>query len=137
MDERDQRFFAPLWRRVALIAALAVWSAVEWWHGNSLWGVITLALTLWSVWAYLIRFDNAAAEAFSSTLEWEVLSRHQFTNPDHAQQVVAEWCWNFYNTSRRHSSVNQAWALAASAISGSVRPSSRAVLSRNFASRYT
>jgi transposase InsO family protein len=34
-------------------------------------------------------FDNAAAEAFFSTLEWEVLSRHQFTDPDHAQRVVA------------------------------------------------
>jgi transposase InsO family protein len=49
-------------------------------------------------------FDNAAAEAFFSTLEWEVLSRHEFTDPDHAQRVVADWCWNFYNTSRRHSS---------------------------------
>jgi transposase InsO family protein len=26
-------------------------------------------------------FDNAAAEAFFSTLEWEVLSRHEFTDP--------------------------------------------------------
>ena len=33
-------------------------------------------------------FDNAAAEAFFSTLEWEVLSRHEFTDPDHAQRVV-------------------------------------------------
>jgi len=33
-------------------------------------------------------FDNAAAEAFLSTLEWEVLSRHEFTDPDHAQRVV-------------------------------------------------
>jgi len=49
-------------------------------------------------------FDNAAAEAFFSTLEWEVLSRHEFTDPDHAQQVVAEWCFEFYNTHRRHSS---------------------------------
>ncbi len=49
-------------------------------------------------------FDNAAAEAFFSTLEWEVLSRHEFTDPDHAQKVVAEWCWGFYNTQRRHSS---------------------------------
>lgn len=61
MDERDQRFFAPLWRRIALIAALAIWSAVEWWHGNSLWGVLTAALMLWSIWAYLIRFDNAGS----------------------------------------------------------------------------
>jgi len=32
------------------------------------------------------------------------LSRHEFTDPDHAQQVVAEWCFEFYNTHRRHSS---------------------------------
>jgi transposase InsO family protein len=49
-------------------------------------------------------FDNAAAEAFFSTLEWEVLSRNTFTDTDHAQRVVAEWCFDFYNTTRRHSS---------------------------------
>src|SRR3954449_1646776 len=32
-------------------------------------------------------FDNAAAEAFFSSLEWEVLSRHQLTDPDHARAV--------------------------------------------------
>jgi putative transposase len=36
-------------------------------------------------------FDNAAAEAWFSTLEWEVLSRHEFTDPDHARTVVLEW----------------------------------------------
>ncbi len=49
-------------------------------------------------------FDNAAAEAFFSTLEWEVLSRHEFTDPDHARAAVLEWCFEFYNTTRRHSS---------------------------------
>jgi transposase InsO family protein len=49
-------------------------------------------------------FDNAAAEAFFSTLEWEVLSRNEFRNPEHARQVVLEWCHGFYNTTRRHSS---------------------------------
>jgi len=48
-------------------------------------------------------FDNAAAEAWFSTLEWEVLSRHEFTDPDHARTVVLEWCHEFYNKSRRHS----------------------------------
>ena len=33
-----------------------------------------------------------------------MLSRTEFTDPDHAQQVVAEWCNEFYNTRRRHSS---------------------------------
>jgi transposase InsO family protein len=49
-------------------------------------------------------FDNAAAEAFFSSLEWEVLSRHQLTDPDHARSVVLPWCYEFYNHRRRHSS---------------------------------
>ena len=49
-------------------------------------------------------FDNAAAEAFFSSLEWEVLSRHTFRDTRHAQAVVLEWCYGFYNHTRRHSS---------------------------------
>lgn len=49
-------------------------------------------------------FDNAAAEAFFSSLEWEVLSRHTFTSTGHAQAVVLDWCYGFYNHQRRHSS---------------------------------
>ncbi len=49
-------------------------------------------------------FDNAAAEAFFSSLEWEVLSRHTFTDTREAQAVVMDWCYDFYNTTRRHSS---------------------------------
>ena len=49
-------------------------------------------------------FDNAAAEAFFSSLEWEVLSRHEFTDTRQAQAVVLDWCYGFYNHHRRHSS---------------------------------
>jgi transposase InsO family protein len=49
-------------------------------------------------------FDNAAAEAFFSTLEHEVLSRHHFTTKAQARQVVVAWCQDFYNRRRRHSS---------------------------------
>lgn len=49
-------------------------------------------------------FDNAAAEAFFSSLEWEVLSRHDFANTHQAQAVVLDWCYGFYNHDRRHSS---------------------------------
>jgi len=48
-------------------------------------------------------FDNAAAEAFFSSLEWEVLSRHRFVDTRQAQAVVLDWCWGFYNHTRRHS----------------------------------
>ena len=49
-------------------------------------------------------FDNAAAEAFFSSLEWEVLSRNRFVDTRTAQAVVLDWCWGFYNHTRRHSS---------------------------------
>jgi len=51
-------------------------------------------------------FDNAAAEAFFSSLEWEVLSRHDFETTIAAQAVVMDWCYGFYNHDRRHSSAN-------------------------------
>jgi len=49
-------------------------------------------------------FDNAASEAFFSTLEHEVLSRHHFAAKSEARTVVTAWCHDFYNTQRRHSS---------------------------------
>ena len=49
-------------------------------------------------------FDNSAAEAFFSTLEWEVLSRNEFDTTTEAATAVMDWCFNFYNTTRRHSS---------------------------------
>lgn len=50
-------------------------------------------------------FDNAAAESFFSTLEWEVLSRFIFPDTVTAQAVVVEWCYDFYNHVRRHSTI--------------------------------
>ncbi|MGH3748037.1 MAG: IS3 family transposase [Micromonosporaceae bacterium] len=48
-------------------------------------------------------FDNSAAEAFFSSLEWEVLSRHDFDTTAQARAVVLDWCYGFYNHQRRHS----------------------------------
>ncbi len=42
-------------------------------------------------------FDNAAAEAFFSSLDWEVLSRHQFATTAQARATVIDWCYGFYN----------------------------------------
>lgn len=49
-------------------------------------------------------FDNAAAEAFFSSLEWEALSRNTFETRAHAREVVLDWAYGFYNHDRRHSS---------------------------------
>ena len=51
-------------------------------------------------------FDNAVAEAFFSSLEWEVLSRNRFESPRQAQAVVLDWCYGFYNRDRRHSTIS-------------------------------
>lgn len=51
-------------------------------------------------------FDNAAAEAFFSSLEWEVLSRNEFQTTGQARSVVLDWCYGFYNHERRHSSAD-------------------------------
>jgi len=49
-------------------------------------------------------FDNAAAESFFSTLEWEVLSRYHFSTRAEAREVVTRWVCDFYNKARLHSS---------------------------------
>ena len=47
--------------------------------------------------------DNAAAESFNSTLEWELLSRRRFATKDQARREVAAFI-DAYNHRRRHSS---------------------------------
>jgi len=47
--------------------------------------------------------DNAAAESFNSTLEWELLSRRPFLTKDQARREVAAFI-DSYNHRRRHSS---------------------------------
>jgi putative transposase len=46
--------------------------------------------------------DNAAAESFNSTLEWELLSRQHFASKDQARGEVAAFI-DRYNHRRRHS----------------------------------
>jgi transposase InsO family protein len=47
--------------------------------------------------------DNAAAEAFNSTLKVEFVHRQRFATRAQARIKVATWIADFYNTSRRHS----------------------------------
>ena len=46
--------------------------------------------------------DNAVAESFNSTLEFELLSRQHFSTREQARRAVAGWV-DEYNTVRRHS----------------------------------
>jgi putative transposase len=46
--------------------------------------------------------DNAAAEAFNSTLKVEFAHRQAFTTPAEARIKISTWIADFYNTTRRH-----------------------------------
>ena len=46
--------------------------------------------------------DNAVAESFTSTLEWELLRPRHFTTREQARRAVAAFI-DEYNTERRHS----------------------------------
>jgi transposase InsO family protein len=59
--------------------------------------------------------DNAAAESFNSTLEWELLSRRHFATKDQARREVAEFI-DRYNHRRRHSSAEMHSPVAYEAI---------------------
>lgn len=48
-------------------------------------------------------WDNAVAESFFSTLQFELLDRTAFTSRSHARRSVDEYIGQFYNLRRRHS----------------------------------
>ena len=60
IDPRDIKWFGPLWRRIAIIAALVVWSAMEWRGGEQFWGMMTLVVLAYAVWKLFLDFPNAA-----------------------------------------------------------------------------
>lgn len=50
-------------------------------------------------------YDNAVAESFFSTLEWELIQRRTWATRAQAQRSVREWIERWYNTQRRHSAL--------------------------------
>ena len=51
-------------------------------------------------------FDNAMCESFFATLECELLDRHRFPNQAEARIAVFDFIEGWYNTQRRHSSLD-------------------------------
>ncbi|MAF16356.1 MAG: hypothetical protein CMG93_10275 [Marinomonas sp.] len=63
MNDAEQNFFRPKWRRVAITIFCAGWSALEWLTGNPFWGVIFTAMFFYCLWKYWYTFDeNSSAE---------------------------------------------------------------------------
>ena len=57
-SNQDHPFFRPLWRRVAIVVVTGIWSAVEWWHGEQLWGMLTLGVVIYSLWTFFITYPK-------------------------------------------------------------------------------
>lgn len=57
------KFYRPLGVRVAVVAVCAFWFAVEAFFGASFWLVIVGALTVYSAYVLLYRYDATMAEA--------------------------------------------------------------------------
>ena len=51
-------------------------------------------------------YDNALCESFFATLECELLDRVRLRTREEAQQAVFEFIEGFYNSRRRHSSLD-------------------------------
>jgi putative transposase len=51
-------------------------------------------------------WDNAVAESFFATLEWELIARRDWQSPDEARQDIFAYIETWYNRRRRHSSLD-------------------------------
>jgi hypothetical protein len=59
----DHPFFLPVWRRVAVVAVCALWSAVEWATASPFWGILAGGLAVYAYWGLFLKFDEAKARA--------------------------------------------------------------------------
>lgn len=58
MDEKSRRFFRPVWRRILVIALLAVWTTVEWLSSNPFWAVLTTGALGISLWMFVFDYRH-------------------------------------------------------------------------------
>lgn len=50
-------FFIPLWRRVVLVGASALWAVVEYVNGGPMWALLFGAISLYCAHQFFIAFD--------------------------------------------------------------------------------
>ncbi|GGF43191.1 hypothetical protein GCM10011321_37210 [Youhaiella tibetensis] len=56
-------WFAPLYRRVILVAAIACWTLWEWFYNHDqFWGVLSLVMLAYGIWTFFITFDKTLEE---------------------------------------------------------------------------
>ena len=56
--DRNHPFYAPLWRRVAIVAVTLGWALIEFLAASPLWGTVFLVLGAYCVYEFFIAFGN-------------------------------------------------------------------------------
>ncbi|MBK8084571.1 MAG: hypothetical protein IPK28_12610 [Devosia sp.] len=57
-------WFRPLWRRVIVIAVIALWCGWEWlFNHDQFWGLATAAMLAYGVWTFFINFETELNKA--------------------------------------------------------------------------
>jgi hypothetical protein len=63
MNQRDTDFFRPLWLRIAVTLAVAIWFGLEaLLSRDQLWMTITGVALAYCVWSFFIRYPKGPAE---------------------------------------------------------------------------
>ena len=56
---KNDVFYRPLWRRVAIVASTALWSLFEIFYAQSgFWSVIAVAVFAFSLWTFIISWKD-------------------------------------------------------------------------------
>jgi hypothetical protein len=58
ITDRDHPFYRPLWRRIAIVAVVALWAAYEIFVAReSFWIMLAVGFLAYSVWLFLITWS--------------------------------------------------------------------------------
>ena len=60
MKDAEHPFFRPLWRRIALVAICAGWTAFEAWNGDGFWLALAGGMTAYGAWVFLLNYKGPA-----------------------------------------------------------------------------
>ena len=55
--DADHPFFAPLWRRIAIVAITLAWALFEFAAGSPIWGMVFSAIGLYCAYVFFIDFE--------------------------------------------------------------------------------